>query len=93
MSLPLIIHHIWYIDPVIGSVRARQDRLNDRERNKFTNHGDASFSGHCCHETFQMSQTRDMELEYHSSCNQIGFTTDNPKDSRSTSFDRYSKVY
>ena len=55
--------HLEIVDPVIiGSVRARQDRLGDTDREKVVPiliHGDASFSGQgVVMETLQMSKTR-----------------------------------
>ena len=87
--------HLEIVDSVvIGSVRARQDRLFDKNRNKVIPiliHGDAAFSGQgVVMETLQMSQTRSYGVggTIHVVINnQIGFTTNNPKDSRST---RYS---
>ena len=44
--------HLEIVDPVvIGSVRARQDRIGDKDRSQVVPillHGDASFSGHGC---------------------------------------------
>ena len=55
--------HLEIVDPVVlGSVRARQDRLDDKDRSKVIPvllHGDASFSGQgVVMESLQMSQTR-----------------------------------
>ena len=86
--------HLEIVDPVVlGSVRARQDRLNDVERKKVVPvllHGDASFSGQgVVMESLQMSQTRGFNVggTIHIIVNnQIGFTTSNKKDSRSTDY-------
>ena len=86
--------HLEIVDPVvIGSVRARQDRIKDKDRSKVIPvllHGDASFSGQgVVMESLQMSQTRGF---YVGGCihiivnNQIGFTTSNINDSRSTDY-------
>ena len=86
--------HLEIVDPVVlGSVRARQDRLNDNERQKVVPvllHGDASFSGQgVVMESLQMSQTRGFNVggTIHIIVNnQIGFTTSSKKDSRSTDY-------
>ena len=86
--------HLEIVDPVVlGSVRARQDRLSDNERQKVVPvllHGDASFSGQgVVMESLQMSQTRGFNVggTIHIIVNnQIGFTTSNKKDSRSTDY-------
>ena len=86
--------HLEIVDPVVlGSVRARQDRLNDDERKKVVPvllHGDASFSGQgVVMESLQMSQTRGFNVggTIHIIVNNlIGFTTSNKKDSRSTDY-------
>ena len=86
--------HLEIVDPVVlGSVRARQDRLNDNERQKVVPvllHGDASFSGQgVVMESLQMSQTRGFNVggTIHIIVNnQIGFTTSDKKDSRSTDY-------
>ena len=82
------------MDPVVlGSVRARQDRLNDKDRKKVVPvllHGDASFSGQgVVMESLQMSQTRGFNVggTIHIIVNnQIGFTTSNKLDARSTDY-------
>ncbi|MEE9253648.1 MAG: 2-oxoglutarate dehydrogenase E1 component [Pseudomonadales bacterium] len=86
--------HLEIVGPVIeGSVRARQDRRKDRNGDlvvPIVLHGDAAFAGQgVIMETFQMSQTRG----FHTGGtvrviinNQIGFTTSNPEDARSTEY-------
>ena len=84
--------HLEIIDPVVeGSVRARQDRRADRAREQVLPillHGDAAFAGQgVVMETFQLSQTRGYTTggTIHLIINnQIGFTTSDPLDSRST---------
>ena len=84
--------HLEIIDPVVeGSVRARQDRRGDQERELVLPvllHGDAAFAGQgVVMETFSLSQTRGYSTggTVHVVINnQIGFTTSDPLDSRST---------
>ena len=86
--------HLEIVDPVVlGSVRARQDRINDIDRSQVVPvllHGDASFSGQgVVMESLQMSQTRGFNVggTIHIIVNnQIGFTTSNINDSRSTDY-------
>jgi 2-oxoglutarate dehydrogenase E1 component len=84
--------HLEIIDPVVeGSVRARQDRRQDKSRDQVLPillHGDAAFAGQgVIMETFNLSQTRGYTTggTIHIIINnQIGFTTSDPLDSRST---------
>jgi len=86
--------HLEIVDPVVeGSVRARQQRRHDTERQQVLPvlvHGDASFSGQgVVTETFQMSQTNGFRTggTVHIVVNnQIGFTTSRPSDARSTPY-------
>jgi len=84
--------HLEIVDPVVlGSVRARQVRREDSSHDKVMPilvHGDAAFSGQgVVMELFQMSETRGFGVggTLHIVVNnQVGFTTSNPLDMRST---------
>ena len=86
--------HLEIVNPVVeGSVRARQQRRGDTERQEVLPvliHGDAAFSGQgVVTETFQMSQTNGFRTggTVHIVVNnQIGFTTSRPSDARSTDY-------
>jgi 2-oxoglutarate dehydrogenase E1 component len=86
--------HLEIVNPVVeGSVRARQQRRGDTERQEVLPiliHGDAAFAGQgVVTETFQLSQTNGFRTggTVHIVINnQIGFTTSRPSDSRSTDY-------
>ncbi len=84
--------HLEIVDPVVaGFARARQTRHRDREHEivlPVLIHGDAAFAGQgVVMELFNMSQARGFKVggTVHVVVNnQIGFTTSNPLDARST---------
>lgn len=86
--------HLEIVNPVVeGSVRARQQRREDSERQEVLPvliHGDAAFAGQgVVTETFQMSQINGFRTggTVHIVINnQIGFTTSRPSDARSTDY-------
>ncbi len=84
--------HLEVVNPVVeGSVRARQERRGDGKGDKVMAvliHGDSAFAGQgVIQETLQLSQTRafytggTVHLIIN---NQVGFTTNDPRDTRST---------
>jgi 2-oxoglutarate dehydrogenase E1 component len=86
--------HLEIVSPVVeGSVRARQDRRGDKIGSLVVPvviHGDAAFAGQgVVMETFQMSQTRAYRTggTVHIVLNnQVGFTTSEQQDARSTEY-------
>lgn len=95
LSLSFNPSHLETVDAVaVGSARARQDRRCDHASGAFNQvipiqiHGDAAFSGQgIVMETLALSQTRGYGTggSIHIVINnQVGFTTNNPKDARSS---------
>ncbi|MGH8326665.1 MAG: thiamine pyrophosphate-dependent enzyme, partial [Steroidobacteraceae bacterium] len=84
--------HLEVVNPVVeGSVRARQERRNDAKGERVLPlliHGDAAFAGQgVVMETLQLSQARGFYTggTVHVIINnQVGFTTSEPSDARST---------
>ncbi|WP_341667210.1 2-oxoglutarate dehydrogenase E1 component [Alcaligenes sp. SDU_A2] len=92
LSLAFNPSHLEIVNPVVeGSVRARQDRRNDETGSQVLPvlvHGDAAFAGQgVVMETLNLAQTRGygtggtLHIVIN---NQIGFTTSDPRDTRST---------
>ncbi len=92
LSLAFNPSHLEIVNPVVeGSVRARQDRRGDKLGSTVLPiqvHGDAAFAGQgVVMETLALAQTRHYSTggTVHVVINnQIGFTTSDPRDSRST---------
>jgi len=92
LSLAFNPSHLEIVNPVVeGSVRARQDRRGDDTGSKILPilvHGDAAFAGQgVVMETLNLAQTRGYSTggTIHIVINnQIGFTTSDPRDTRST---------
>lgn len=92
LSLAFNPSHLEIVNPVVeGSVRARQDRRGDTDGSKVLPvlvHGDAAFAGQgVVMETLNLAQTRGYGTggTLHVVINnQIGFTTSDPRDARST---------
>ena len=92
LSLAFNPSHLEIVNPVVeGSVKARLDRRGDKRGNSVLPiivHGDAAFAGQgVVMETLALAQTRGYSTggSVHLVINnQIGFTTSDPRDSRST---------
>ncbi len=92
LSLAFNPSHLEIVNPVVeGSVKARMDRRGDKEGKQVLPvlvHGDAAFAGQgVVMETLNLAQTRGYGTggTVHIVINnQIGFTTSDPRDSRST---------
>jgi 2-oxoglutarate dehydrogenase E1 component len=92
LSLAFNPSHLEIVNPVVeGSVKARQDRRGDKAGDSVLPiivHGDAAFAGQgVVMETLALAQTRGYSTggTVHLVINnQIGFTTSDPRDSRST---------
>ncbi|MDE2325772.1 MAG: 2-oxoglutarate dehydrogenase E1 component, partial [Betaproteobacteria bacterium] len=92
LSLAFNPSHLEIVNPVVeGSVRARQERRGDKRGQQVLPvlvHGDASFAGQgVVMETLALAQTRGYSTggTLHIVINnQIGFTTSDPRDARST---------
>ena len=94
LSLAFNPSHLEIVNPVVeGSCKARQNRRGDHEGNEVLPvlvHGDAAFAGQgVVMETLNLAQTRGygtggtLHIVIN---NQIGFTTSDPRDTRSTSY-------
>ena len=94
LSLAFNPSHLEIVNPVVeGSCRARMDRRGDRDGSQVLPvivHGDAAFAGQgVVMETLNLAQTRGYGT--HGTVhivinNQIGFTTSDPRDARSTGY-------